>query len=319
MDPLSAVLTLLKPRNYLSAGFEAAGDWSIQFPDHRNGIKTGAVATGQGWLVVEGEAAPVLLFAGDCFLLPRGCAFRLASDLTLQPMEAGQVFEGLPTGAVACLNGGGEFSMVSNRFGLTGDYAGFLQRLLPPVVLVRAAADHGMLQMSIRQMLAELQDRRPGADLIVDHLAQMMLVQALRLYLTHGAGGAGWLFALADKQISPALNAVHAEPGQRWTVESLATLCGMSRSSFAARFRVLVGAAPMDYLTRWRMAVAGDRLRATDEPISLIAHSLGYESEAAFSTAFKRVMGSAPRHYAHLGVGTDIEVEPNNDAQRFAA
>jgi transcriptional regulator GlxA family with amidase domain len=152
-------------------------------------------------------------------------------------------------------------------------------------------------------MLGELRDRRPGADLITDHLAQMMLVQALRLYLTHGAGQASWLFALADKQISTALNAVHGEPGQRWTVESLAALCGMSRSSFAARFRVLVGAAPMDYLTRWRMAVAGDRLRTTDEPVSRIALTLGYESEAAFSTAFKRIMGSAPRQYARLGVG----------------
>jgi AraC-like DNA-binding protein len=319
MDPLSAVLALLKPRNYLSAGFEAGGDWAIQFPDHRNGIKTGAVATGQCWLVVEGEGAPVQLFAGDCFLLPRGRAFRLASDLALQPVEAGEVFGGLPKGGVACLNGGGAFSMVSNRFGLTGDYAGFLQRLLPPVVLVRAAQDQGMLETMIQQMLGELRDRRPGADLIIEHLAQMMLVQALRLYLTHGAGGAGWLFALADRQISPALNAVHAEPGQRWTVESLANLCGMSRSSFAARFRVLVGAAPMEYLTRWRMAVAGDRLRASDEPIAVIALTLGYESEAAFSTAFKRVMGSAPRQYARLGVGICVEGESRNHAQRLAA
>jgi AraC-like DNA-binding protein len=319
MDPLSAVLALLKPRNYLSAGFDAGGDWAIQFPDHRNGIKTGAVATGQCWLVVEGEGAPVQLLAGDCFLLPRGRAFRLASDLALQPVGAEQVFGGLPKGGVACLNGGGEFSIVSNRFGLTSDYAEFLQRLLPPVVLVRAAQDQGMLRTAIGQMLAELRDRQPGTDLIVDQLAHMMLVQALRLYLTQGAWGAGWLFALADRQISPALNAVHAEPGQRCTVESLANLCGMSRSSFAARFKVLVGAAPMEYLTRWRMAVAGDRLRASDEPVSGIALTLGYESEAAFSTAFKRVMGCAPRQYARLAVGIGIEGEPRIDAQKLAA
>lgn len=319
MDPLSAVLALLKPRNYLSAGLEAAGDWAIQFPAHRNGIKTGAVATGKCWLIVEGEGTPVQLYAGDCFLLPRGRAFRLASDLALQPVQADKVFDGLPKGAVACLNGGGAFSMVSNRFGLTADYAGFLERLLPPVVLVRSVQDHGTLHAMIQQMLEELRDRRPGADLIVEYLAQMMLVQALRLYLTHRAGGAGWLFALADKQISAALNAMHGDPGQRWTVESLAALCGMSRSSFAARFRVLVGAAPMEYLTRWRMAVAGDRLRTTDELVSVVALALGYESEAAFSTAFKRVVGSAPRQYARLGVGIGIEGEFRNDTQKLAA
>ena len=128
MDPLSAVLSLLKPRNYLSAGFDAGGDWAIQFPDQQKGIKTGAVVTGQCWLAVEGEDTPVQLFAGDCFLLPRGRPFRLASNLTLPPINAAQVFAGLPKGGVGRLNDGAAFSMVSNHFGLTGDYAGFLQR-----------------------------------------------------------------------------------------------------------------------------------------------------------------------------------------------
>ena len=319
MDPLSAVLSLLKPRNYLSAGFDAGGDWAIQFPDQQKGIKTGAVVTGQCWLAVEGEDKPVQLFAGDCFLLPRGRPFRLASDLTLPPINAAQVFGALPKGGIARVNDGAAFSMVSNRFGLTGDYAGFLQRLLPPIVLIRAAQDHGMLRASIRQMMDELRHPQPGGDLIIDHLAQMMLVQALRLHLSAGAGGTGWLFALADRQISPALNAVHGDPGQRWTLETLAALCAMSRSSFAARFKVLVGTAPMTYLARWRMAVAGERLKTTTDPVAVIALTLGYESEAAFSTAFKRVMGSAPRQYARDGRGAGVEGTPAIQPQMLAA
>ena len=126
----------------------------------------------------------------------------------------------------------------------------------------------------------------------------MMLVQALRLHLAEGAsGGVGWLFALADKQMSAAISAMHDDPAHRWTLQALAERAGMSRSTFALKFKETVGASPMDYLTRWRMLLAGDRLTNSSEPISAIALSLGYESESAFSTAFKRVMGCSPRRY----------------------
>jgi AraC-like DNA-binding protein len=150
----------------------------------------------------------------------------------------------------------------------------------------------------IERMMAELRDPQPGGALIIEHLAQMMLVQALRLHLATGTGtGTGWLFALADRHMSRALTAMHDAPAQRWTLQKLAKYAGMSRSSFALRFKAKVGTSPMDYLANWRMALAGDRLENSRDPISVIAPSLGYESEAAFSTAFKRIMGCAPRQY----------------------
>jgi AraC-like DNA-binding protein len=127
----------------------------------------------------------------------------------------------------------------------------------------------------------------------------MMLVQALRLHLAEGLrGGVGWLFALADKQIGAAISALHDDPARRWTVQALAKRAGMSRSTFAVKFKQTVGSSPLEYLTRWRMLLAGDRLTNSSEPISVIAPSLGYESESAFSTAFKRVMGCSPRQYS---------------------
>jgi AraC-like DNA-binding protein len=127
----------------------------------------------------------------------------------------------------------------------------------------------------------------------------MMLVQALRLHLAEGLrGGVGWLFALADKQMSAAITSMHDDPSHRWTLPELAKRAGMSRSTFAMKFKQTVGASPMDYLTRWRMLVAGDRLASSSDPISSVALSLGYESESAFSTAFKRVMGCSPRQYS---------------------
>jgi len=127
----------------------------------------------------------------------------------------------------------------------------------------------------------------------------MMLVQALRLHLTEGLqGGVGWLFALADKQMSAAIHAMHNDPAHSWTLQQLAERVGMSRSTFALKFKETVGTSPIEYLTRWRMLLAGDKLTNSSDPISVIALSLGYESESAFSTAFKRVMGCSPRQYS---------------------
>lgn len=127
----------------------------------------------------------------------------------------------------------------------------------------------------------------------------MTLVQALRLHLAEGVrSGVGWLFALADKQMSVAITSIHDSPGHRWTLQELGERSGMSRSIFAMKFKETVGTSPMEYLTRWRMLLAGGGLKNSSDPLSVIAHSLGYESESAFSTAFKRVMGCSPRQYS---------------------
>ncbi len=146
--------------------------------------------------------------------------------------------------------------------------------------------------------MQELREPQAGGFLVIQHLAHMILVQALRLHLSDGKGGSvGWLFALADKQMSAAINAMHADPAQRWKLQELASRAGMSRSSFALKFKEMVGTPAMDCLTRWRMLLVGDRLTHSSDSISVIALSLGYESESAFSTAFKRVMGCSPRQY----------------------
>jgi AraC-like DNA-binding protein len=170
--------------------------------------------------------------------------------------------------------------------------------MLPPIVHIRDQAGQAALRWSVERTIEELREPQPGGFLIVQHLAHMMLVQALRLHLEEGSkAGIGWLFALADRQMSMAMNAMHNDPAHRWTLQELAARAGMSRSSFAQKFKETVGTSPMDYLTQWRMLLAGDRLENSRDPISIIAPSLGYESEAAFSTAFKKVMGCSPRQY----------------------
>ena len=297
MDPLSDVLSLLKPRSYMFRGFDVGGDWSVQFPRHE-GIKSYAVVSGRCWLSVEGVADAVRLETGDCFLLPRGRPFRLASDLALAPVDANAFFSAAPDGAIATCNGGGDFFGVGGYFAFAGEHAGILLSVLPPIVHIRKESDKAALRWSMEQMMRELREPQPGGFLIAQHLAHMMLVQALRLHLTEGLqGGVGWLFALADRQMGAAIHAMHADPAHRWTLQGLAERAGMSRSTFALKFKATVGDSPMDYLTRWRMLLAGDRLENSGDSISAIALSLGYESESAFGTAFKRVMGCSPRQY----------------------
>ena len=298
MDPLSDVLSLLKLRSYQCGGFDVGGELSIQFPQHE-GIKCYALVSGQCWLSVEGVADPIQLTAGDCFLLPRGRPFRLATDLTLPPVDALTIFPMAGDGRIGTFHGGGHCFMVGGHFALTGDHASILLGVLPPIVHIRKESDKAALRWSLERMIQELREPQPGGFLVAQQLAYMMLVQALRLHLAQGLrGGVGWLFALADKQMSVAIESMHADPGHRWTLQKLAECARMSRSTFALKFKETVGASPMEYLTRWRMLLAGDKLGNSSDPISVIALALGYESESAFSTAFKRVMGCSPRQYS---------------------
>ena len=295
MDPLSDVLSLLKLRSYVSGGFDVGGSLSVEFGRHE-GIKCYAVVSGQCWLSVDGVADPLRLKTGDCFLLPHGRPFRLATDLTATPVDALAFFSApRRNGGIVTINGGGDCFMVGGHFALTGAHAGILLGALPPIVHIRKESDKAALRWSLERMRQELREPQPGGFLVAQHLAHMMLVQALRLHLAEGSKGCvGWLFALADKQMGAAISSLHDDPAHGWTLQELAERVGMSRSTFALKFKETVGASPMEYLTRWRMLLAGDRLANTSDPVSVIALSLGYESESAFSTAFKRVMGCSP-------------------------
>jgi AraC-like DNA-binding protein len=299
MDPLSDVLSLLKLRTYAAAGLDAGGSWSLQYPKHE-GIKCYALHSGQCWLSVDNVTDPVRLETGDCLLLPSGRPFRIASDLASTPVDAHTIF--LAPGSIHTLNGGGDCFGFGAHFSLTGHHADVLLRMLPPIIHLKQEADKTTLRWSLEQMMQELREPQPGGFLVAQQLASMMLVKALRLYLSQGPkGGVGWFFALADKQMSAAITAMHNDPAHRWTLQSLAERAGMSRTIFALKFKRTVGASPMEYLTRWRMLAAGDRLISSSDSVSTIALSLGYESESAFCHAFKRVMDCSPRQYCHRG------------------
>jgi AraC-like DNA-binding protein len=292
---LSDVLSLLRPKTAISAGLDAGGEWAIQFPAHE-GIKFNTVVRGACWVSVEGEAELVRVEAGDCFLLTRGRPFLFATDNAPPPISSASIYDHAVDGIATC-NGGGDFFLIGGRFSFEGDHAGLLFDALPAIVHVRDASNQAaVLRWGLEQLALELRQGVPGGALMADHLAQIMLLQVLRLWLASGRQY-GWLGALSDERLARALGAMHAEPQRRWTLAALSGVAGMSRTVFAVRFRDVIGQTPLDYLTGWRMRLAADRLRRDTDNVAAIGFSVGYGSEAAFSTAFRRVMGRSPMQY----------------------
>ena len=196
-------------------------------------------------------------------------------------------------------NGGGHCLLVGGHLVLTGKHGNILFAELPPIVHIREKSDKAAMRWCVERMNEELRNPQPGGVLVAQQLAYIMLIQALRLHRAEGLKGrVGWLFGLSDKQITAAITSIHDDPPHDWTVEELGQRAGMSRSTFALRFKEIVGVSPMDYLTRWRMMLAADRMANTSDSISEIAQSLGYESASAFTKAFKKVMGCSPRQYS---------------------
>lgn len=297
MDPLSDVLSLLKPRTYVTGALTGGGRWSIQFPAHQ-GIKCYSVVTGECWLSMEGVKEPSLFRAGNCLLLPHGRSFRLASDLTMPPMDAWKLLSTVESyNGILSVSPGDDFFLLGSHFALDGD-ARFLLDVLPPIVLLENGSQTESLRWPVERMLREMRDPQPGGTLIAQQVAYTLLVEALRLHLVDDVRrGTGWLSALADSRMRAVLSCIHQEPERAWTLQDLARSAGMSRTALAQTFKRTVGTSAMEYLTQWRMTLAASRLQHKGETISSIAPALGYRSESAFSAAFKRQWGSSPREY----------------------
>lgn len=304
-DPLEDVLALLDTRGHLSTSLVAGGAWALRF-DPPVDVKFNAVRRGRCLLEVEGAGPPLALGTGDCFLLTRARPFVLRSApedasgdapaAAPEPVAAGPVFAAAPDG-VARVGDGDDVLLIGGRFSFGDRARALLLDALPPVIHVPAGTRHAeTVGWALAEIGRELQHRPAASTLVAEHLAVVMLVHVLRLHLADGTNGAaGWLVGLADPVAAPALAALHGRPAHPWTVAELAAVSGVSRSTLAARFRRTVGQAPLDCLTRWRIELASRRLRQGSDTVAAVARAVGYGSESALSTAFKRVTGNSPR------------------------
>ena len=177
---------------------------------------------------------------------------------------------------------------------------------LPAVIRISRASGEtaGWLEGLAYFMMVEAHEVHPGSSVMISRLIDVLVIRILRTWAqTERAGDVGWLGALSDPRISRALKAVHEEPFRRWTVADLAAVAGMSRSSFAERFAGLVKETPLSYQSRWRLTLALNLLRRPNARVSDVARQIGYDSDAAFSRAFKAQFGVAPVHAADLPSG----------------
>jgi AraC-like DNA-binding protein len=298
MDPLSDVVSLLRVQSALSSRLEAHGNWALSFPaSHR--ISFGAILEGSAWLVLGEDAHPLKLVEGDCYLLTAGLPWRLASNPKLDPIDGPQVMETSRNVNGIVHYGTGKKNLVwsSGRFDLDDDSGDVLLNFLPPLIHLPAGSMRtGPLRSAFDLIRFETEAIHPGGGAVASSLATIILVHILRVYLTGDLQPKGWLRAIADQRVGAALGLMHGDFARHWKVEELAAAVGMSRAAFAERFKSLVGLPPLDYLTRWRMAVARKALRS-DQSLSAIAESVGYASDSAFNTAFKRATGHSPGWY----------------------
>jgi AraC-like DNA-binding protein len=162
-------------------------------------------------------------------------------------------------------------------------------------VNVRATSAGMWLEASVRYALAEARSPRPGGAGVLAKLSEVLFIEVLRLYMTQqDTNRFGWLAGLRDRIVGAALTALHERPAHAWTLEELAQVAHTSRSVLAERFQYLVGSAPMQYLTQWRMILAANLLRGSNTPLARIAEEVGYQTDTAFSRAFRREYGTAP-------------------------
>src|ERR1700722_12063769 len=296
-DPFSDILKLTNAETFVPGGFTAGGSWAIRFPAPDK-IKFFALVKGNCWLRIDGQQSPIRVEEGDVFLLSAQPSFVLASDLTTVPVDA----TGLFTGTVyrtAKLGDGNDCIQIGGHVRLDLATGGLLADVLPPLIHVKATSPQAtvlrwLLDQLVREPVAEL----PGASLASAQLAQLLCVHIWRVHLeTSGLLATGWLRAVADQRLAPALRLMHAEPGRAWQLEELAKAAAMSRTTFAHHFKTAAGGPPLTYLTEWRMRLAERALREENTPVSVLAGRLGYTSESAFSNAFKRITGNAPKRY----------------------
>jgi len=263
------------------------------------------LSRGNCWLSVEGTPDAIPLAGGDCFLLARDTSIILRDSPRTRPRMSFREIGARARSNVAHYGGGGApTTIVCGSFSFDRASLKPITQLLPRFILIKADHAHTLALHSTMQALAsEMAEQAPGSEVVANRLAEVLFIQTLRAYIASEPvrRNRGWLRAIFDPQMGTALSAIHDSVNRPWTVESLAAAAGMSRSAFAARFKELLGQTPLEYVTEWRMQKAMQLLEQRDKKLIDVARSVGYESDAAFSKAFKRVVGASPGEYFRRG------------------
>ena len=309
MDALSETLRVVRLVGAIFINARFTAPWCYQSPRADTVapmLEPGAERIVIFHLITEGEChvelegqAPLRLTAGDVVVFAQGDAHRMTSQPGLVPAAGARLDAVLSRRPrhLAYGGGGATTRLVCGYLACDARLARLLLAGLPPLIRVNVRGSNAgtWLEASIRYTLAEARSPRPGGAGVLAKLSEVLFIEVLRLYINEqGAGRTGWLAGLGDRVVGAALNAMHGKPAQAWTLDELAHVAGTSRSVLAERFVQLVGAAPMHYLTQWRMLLASNLLLRGNVPLARIAEEVGYQTDTAFSRAFRREFGVPP-------------------------
>jgi len=309
MDALSETLRVVRLVGAIFIQGRFSAPWCYQSPRADSAaplLEPGAERVVIFHLITEGECfveidsqPPVHLSAGDAVVFPQGHAHRMCSEPGLRPAKGARLEEVLSRRPRKLVYGGGGRTtrLVCGYLACDARLARMLLSGLPPLlkVSVRGSSAGVWLEASVQYALSEARSPRPGGAGVLAKLAEVLFIEVLRLYMNEGnADRSGWLVAVRDRVVGTALTQLHARPAHSWTLETLARAAGTSRSVLAERFQHLVGSAPMEYLTQWRMVLAASLLSRSNAPLAQIAEDIGYQTDTAFIRAFRREYGLPP-------------------------
>jgi AraC-like DNA-binding protein len=295
VDRLSEVLDLIEVRSVVSGGIAAHGRWRSHGVIGDD-LKFFAVAGGRARLTTNDAGDPVELVAGDVAVLNGRSWLTLeggdgpGDPVEVAPAAAGSVLSDADLGSTDAVIGG------CIELGPTGKE--LLLRALPPVAHVPVSSPAGpLIHQHAQRLFAEIVANRVGADFAIRSYGQLLVLEWVRGFMQAEGMPPGWLKVLTDERLRPALALIHEQPAKSWSLDDLARAAAMSRTTFAQRFKETAGTPPLSYLINWRMLLAQRKLRADDTRVGALAFELGYSSESAFSSAFKRHLGESPLAY----------------------
>ncbi len=303
-DPLAEPLRLLKLTGVLHCAASLTAPWGLAIPRIDHCMAIHIINQGEVYLDIAGQPTRHL-GAGSVVMIPHGTAHSLRSSPEAKATPLIEVPVHLVTDRYERMNFGGDGALTSISYcGVRYDPFGAMRLLqVLPLVIQVDTQNHAdeWLKETARFISREANATRPGSEAIITRLADIIVVQCLRSWLDSSSGQHGWLAALKDRQIGKALAEIHRDPGFEWSVDVLASKIGMSRSSLSARFSELVGQSVMQYVTEWRMQLAREEIVESGHTVAQVAEKYGYQSESAFSRAFKRVFEVSPGQLRQSG------------------